>query len=161
MVRLSVPGSLVYRNLAIRVVASSCKLVGCDLQGAGHAIADEFDSEVVSAFGEAFNNIAIHGYAGGPPGDIEIEIEIEVDAITIRLRDMGRTYDPFAVPPPKLERLPESGMGLYIIQSFMDRVAYSPGNPPEKANELWLYKRRICPRLIGGEQTQRGASDRS
>lgn len=112
----------------------------------GQSLPDEFDSQVISAFGEAFNNIALHGYADRPCGEIAIEIDIAPDSITIHMADTGRTYDPFGVPAPPLERLPESGMGLYIIKSFMDSVTYSPGNPPEKPNVLCLHKRRRTPR---------------
>jgi serine/threonine-protein kinase RsbW len=89
-----------------------------------------WDNEVVSAFGEAFNNAAIHSYRGtSKPGDVEIEVDATADRITIRLIDFGRSFDPAAVPAPDLEALPESGLGLFIIRSFMDEVDYQPGKP--------------------------------
>jgi serine/threonine-protein kinase RsbW len=140
MVRLCVPGTLRYRNLAVRVVASSCKLVAPELQDTGQAKSD-FDAEVISAFSEAFNNVAMHGYAGREAGNIEVEIELHADAITIRISDTGATFDPLSAPPPSLEQLPESGMGAFIIRSFMDSVSYVPGSPPETPNVLCLFKR--------------------
>jgi serine/threonine-protein kinase RsbW len=134
VIRLRVPGALQYRDLAVRAVAAACKLVGDgDPTGSGDR---EFIDQVVSAFGEAFNNTAIHSYAGRE-GDVEVEIEIGESHITIRVLDWGDSYDFSAVPAPDLDQLPESGMGLYIIRSFMDEVEYVPGAP----NILAMTKR--------------------
>lgn len=99
---------------------------------------EEFESQTVSAFGEAFNNIAIHGYPAGPPGDVDIEIESDEDGISIRVMDTGCSFDLASVESPQFDELPESGMGLFIIKSFMDEVDYCPGSP----NVLRLAKRR-------------------
>jgi serine/threonine-protein kinase RsbW len=129
MIRLNVPCSLRYRDVAMRLVAAACKLV----QTGGAATSDgavdpEFDRHVISAFGEAFNNVVLHG--ASPPGsDVEIEIEPEPSRITIRLKDHGRSIDLSSVPSPSFDDLPESGMGVYIILSCMDRVTYAPGRP--------------------------------
>ncbi len=134
MIKLRVPGALKYRDLAVRAVGAACKLVGDgDPTGSGER---EFIDQVVSAFGEAFNNTAIHSYASCT-GDVEIEIEIGDAFITIRVLDYGKSYDFSAVPLPDLAMLPESGMGLYIIRSFMDEVHYVPGAP----NVLSMTKR--------------------
>lgn len=140
-------------------MASSCKLVGASsLQDTGH---DDFAAEVVSAFSEAFNNIAIHGYADTEPGDISIEIETSAEAITIRIADTGRTFERVSAFAPRPERLPESGMGLFIIQSFMDSVVYEPGQPPTKPNVLCLHKKKVSARkpLTSEDDTvERGSS---
>jgi serine/threonine-protein kinase RsbW len=98
---------------------------------------EEFEAQTLSAFGEAFNNIAIHGYRAAP-GDVEIEIESDEEGIVIRLIDTGSSFDPGCVAVPDMANLPESGMGLFIINSFMDEVDYRPGKP----NILRLAKRR-------------------
>ncbi len=120
MIRLQVPSRLEYRDLAIRMVASACKLV----PNGG----DEFYDEVISAFGEAFNNVVFHSY-GGEAGQLEIEIEPAEDRLTIRLKDYGKTFDVMALPNPNLDSLPESGLGVFILRSFMDDVTYSGGSP--------------------------------
>jgi serine/threonine-protein kinase RsbW len=134
MIRLRVPGSLTYRNLALRVVTAACALARPPDPAAAD---DEFDAQTVTAVGEAFNNIAIHGYSASP-GDVDIEIEIEIHQILIRMMDTGLAFDPSAVPEPALDELPESGMGLFIMNSFMDEVTYTAGNP----NVLCMIKRR-------------------
>lgn len=124
MIRLRIPGSLRYRDLTIRVVAAACKLV----RSRGHELERDFDNMVVSAFGEAFNNVALHSYRG-KTGDVEVEIECFDDRITLRLLDFGATYNPTAVPTPNLDELPESGLGVFIMRSFMDDVSYQSGTP--------------------------------
>jgi serine/threonine-protein kinase RsbW len=138
VIRLRVPGTLTYRNIAVRVVTDAAKRVGAEEREPAHDVADdEFESQVVSAFGEAFNNIAIHGYDGAK-GDVDITIDIQTDAIAIELVDGGRSFDPNMIPSPELETLPEGGMGLFIMRSFMDEVEYRPGPP----NKMKLVKRR-------------------
>jgi serine/threonine-protein kinase RsbW len=144
MVRLSVPGDLRYREVVLRVAASSCKLVNLEsrvVQDASQGVnaLNELESAVVSALGEAFNNIAIHGHADGDVKDVEIEIETGGGAVTIRMSDRGRSFD-FPVHSPRPKELSESGMGLYIIQSFMDEVSYRPRTKTDEPNVLVMKK---------------------
>ncbi|WP_437600848.1 ATP-binding protein [Sorangium sp. So ce590] len=156
MIRLRVPGSLTYRHLALRVVAAACKMAtpGRVEGGSPGMTQEDFEDQTVSAFGEAFNNIAIHGYRDGPPGDVDIEIESGADGIIIRLMDTGRSFDPAAIDNPPIDDLPESGMGLFIIKSFMDEVDYCPGSP----NVLRLVKRREGSSCIAGDDSE-GSSE--
>jgi serine/threonine-protein kinase RsbW len=140
MITLTVPGSLLYRQLVLRVVESSCKLARSNLSGGHEQKRSELDDELLSAFSEAFNNVAIHGYCERQ-GEVRVEIEPEHDGITIRLYDTGRSFDPDEIGKPPVEELPESGMGLYIIHSFMDVVSYHPGDPPRTPNLLVMHKR--------------------
>jgi serine/threonine-protein kinase RsbW len=96
---------------------------------------------VVSALGEAFNNIALHAYRVGPAGPVQLSIEVFEDEIVFELEDHGCSHDPSAVRPPDLSALPESGMGLYIIRECMDSVEYVAGSPPDRPNLLRLRKR--------------------
>ena len=109
-----------YRELAMRFVTSVCKLV--------EARNGAFHDQVISAFGEAFNNAVLHSY-GTKGGELQIEVEPSRDRLTIRLIDYGRAFDPDTVPAPDLDNLPESGLGLFIMRSCMDDVTYTPGNP--------------------------------
>ncbi len=145
MIRLSVPGALPYRDVVLRVVASSCKLLLArhpETQKASHEDHDdELAMQVVSAVSEVFNNIAIHGYENRPPGRVELEIEIEDHQITLRVSDTGNSYDLASIKAPELEQLPESQMGLFIVRSFMDEVRYEPGDGAGTPNVLTLIKR--------------------
>jgi serine/threonine-protein kinase RsbW len=138
VIHLRVPGTLRYRDIAVRVIQSACKLVGAaDMDTGPFRVNSEWDNQVVSAFGEAFNNAAIHSYRNGKPGDVEVEVDVGPTHITIRLIDFGTSFNPDAVPNPDLDALPESGLGLFIIRSFMDEVTYEAGSP----NVLSMTKR--------------------
>lgn len=110
--------------------------------------------ELTSAVGEAFNNIAVHGYCGRMPGIVRVDIDVVVEWITVELRDFGVSFDPTihaALHPfADLGRLPESGMGVFIMHSFVERVTYLPGNP----NVLTLAKR-----IWGGQRPGGGHDD--
>lgn len=145
IIRLSVPGTLRYRDMVLRVVTSACKLVRMLAMGKQETrlAPGEFDDKVVSAVGEAFNNVAIHAYRDLSPGAVELEIEANADGITLRMSDRGRSFEPSleAQRQPDLASLPESHMGLYIMRSCMDKVTYRPGGSPTTPNLLTLTKR--------------------
>jgi serine/threonine-protein kinase RsbW len=154
MIKLSVPGTLLYRDVVLRVTASACKLVRSgtkSLQGLGQEIDDEFESKVVSAVSEAFNNIAIHGYADRAAGNVELEFRTSDDGIAVVLRDTGRGYDP-DVSPRDPGALPESRMGLFIIDSFMDEVDYRRAESPGAPNVLTLEKRLARSAVVSAKE---------
>ena len=91
--------------------------------------------QVVTAVGEAFNNIVLHSYDGHDDGILEIEIQTRPDQIVIQFRDWGESFDPESVPLPDFDSLPESGLGIFIIKTFMD-IRYTAGRP----NVLTLTK---------------------
>jgi anti-sigma regulatory factor (Ser/Thr protein kinase) len=148
-IRLSVPGTLRYRPIAVRAVAEAARLVSGSAQRdaknptidpLAHDVRHPFDTAVVSAFMEIFNNVAIHAYQRKGGGTIEIEIALSKDAIIIEVRDDGRAFDieDVAQLPADLdeESLPEGGMGIHIAKTMLDEMTYVPGPP-----NLWrLYK---------------------
>lgn len=145
MIRVSVPGTLRYRDMVLRVVTSACKLVRMLAVGKQETRLDsgEFEDKVVSAVGEAFNNVAIHAYRDVSPGPVELEIEADAEGIILRMSDTGRSFEPSVEVQrqPDLGSLPESHMGLYIMRSCMDKVTYRPGGSPATPNLLTLTKR--------------------
>jgi serine/threonine-protein kinase RsbW len=126
VVSLHLPAQLQYRDLALRTVSAACKLVGRDRPAAERSA---FRNHVVSAFSEAFNNVMLHAYDGEPTARLRVRIATDDDSIRIVLADRGRPFDLQGVPAPDLSDLPEQGMGLFIIRSFMDEVTYRPGPP--------------------------------
>ena len=128
-VALRFPATLDYRPTAIELVSALIKQV---------ALADrKFRNEMVTAFGEAFNNIVNHGYRGRRDGTLEIEAEMTADRMTLRLIDTGKNVEFNDVAPPDLDSMPESGMGVFMIHALVDDVQYQ-GGPP---NVLTLIKR--------------------
>ena len=146
IIRLSVPGALRYRDVVLRVVASSCRLVRsmATAKQEPSRDADEFVDKVVSAVSEAFNNVAIHAYRDLAPGTVDLEMEVSPAGITIRMSDTGHEFEPKLTRTPDLKSLPESNMGLYIVRSFMDQVTYRPGNGTSVPNTLTLVKHFVA-----------------
>ena len=149
-IRLSVPGTLRYRDLAVRIVAEAARLVSRSAQRypndpLDHDVRDPFDTAVVSAFAEIFNNVAIHAYKRKDGGTIEIAITPNDRELVIEVKDHGSPFDIDEVPPLPSEldedSLPEGGMGIHIAKTMLDEVTYEPGPP-----NLW----RLCKRLPGG-----------
>jgi len=146
-IRLIVPGSLRYRPIAVRVVAEAARLVSTSTRVDPNDplvldVRDPFDTAVVSAFMEIYNNIAIHAYQRREGGMIELSLMPTERELVIELRDNGRPFDLQGVEPlpPELGDafLPEGGMGIHIARTMLDEMTYQPGPP-----NLW----RLCKRL--------------
>lgn len=142
------PGALVCRPLAVRVVAEACRLVSSpqphaeavDLSSAGYDLRNRFDIDFISAFMEIFNNIAVHAYRRTGNGDVEIAIGVHPGELVVELKDFGVPFDLSTVPEPALDELPEGGMGIHIARTMLDEMAYEPGPP-----NLWRMIKRIAP----------------
>jgi serine/threonine-protein kinase RsbW len=141
IIRLEVPGRIECRDMVLRTVSSACKLIIPEAS-AGASRYSEFTAQMVSAVGEAYNNIVLHGYAERNPGSVQVQIENCPAWMRVLIKDTGESFDPCQALPPDLETLPESGMGVFIMRSFVDEVAYVAGHP----NVLTLLKR-----LDGGD----------
>ena len=122
--RFVTPSRLEYRDAARAFLAYVCeKLVRRS------ALPQDVGHRVISAFVEAFNNTVIHAYRGRPPGPVEVELHVTRDRLRLRVIDEGTSFKPESVPEPDLDALPEGGMGLFIMRSFMDRVEYTREGP--------------------------------
>jgi serine/threonine-protein kinase RsbW len=149
-IRITVPGTLRYRDMAVRMVAEAARLVSCSSHRDPNNvldtdIRDPFDTAIVSAFAEIYNNVAIHAYKRKGGGMIEIAITPNERELVIELKDTGSPFDIDNVAPLPSEldvdSLPEGGMGIHIAKTMLDEVTYEPGPP-----NLW----RLCKRLPGG-----------
>ncbi len=147
-IRLTVPGTLRFRAIAVRVVAEAARLVSCSAQRDpedpfSNDVRHPFDTAVVSAFMEIFNNVAIHAYKRKGGGSIEIAITPSERELVIEVRDQGHPFeiDEVAPLPSELDEdsLPEGGMGIHIAKTMLDEMTYEPGPP-----NLW----RLCKRLV-------------
>lgn len=117
--RFVMPGRLEYRDAAKAFLAYVCEqLVRRE------AIDEDMGHRVISAFVEAYNNAVIHAYKGAEVGSVEVNLEVTSDVLRLRVIDEGSSFAPDCVPEPDLDALPEGGMGLFIMKSFMDNVEY-------------------------------------
>ncbi len=157
-IRLTVPGTLRYRGIAVRLVAEAARLVSASAQRdptdlLDNDVRDPFDTAVVSAFAEIFNNVAIHAYQRKGGGLIEIGITPSDRELVIEVKDTGRPFDIDEVAPLPTEldeaSLPEGGMGIHIAKTMLDEMTYEPGPP-----NLW----RLCKRLPAARAASSGRS---
>jgi serine/threonine-protein kinase RsbW len=135
-IHLKVVGQLDQRDVTLRTVSEACRMVLARTKRASdhRGLLDS----VISAVGEAFNNIAVHGYRDEEPGPVEIDVAVDRRGrLAVEMRDYGRSFDFKKAPRPDLDALPESGMGIFIMTGVMDEVVYRPGRP----NVLKLVKR--------------------
>ena len=149
-IRLTVPGTLRYRDMAVRMVAEAARLVSSSSyrdpsNPLDVDVRDPFDTAIVSAFAEIYNNVAIHAYNRKGGGMIEIAITPCERELIIELKDTGTAFDIDEVAPLPTEfdvaTLPEGGMGIHIAKTMLDEVTYEAGPP-----NLW----RLCKRLPPG-----------
>jgi anti-sigma regulatory factor (Ser/Thr protein kinase) len=90
------------------------------------------DDEVMNlnlVLDEIVTNVLDHGF-DGLAGDAEIRLTLtrEGDALTIRVEDNGRAFDPLQAAPPDLdapiEDRPVGGLGIHIVRSVMETIEY-------------------------------------
>ncbi|MBI3248267.1 MAG: ATP-binding protein [Deltaproteobacteria bacterium] len=79
---------------------------------------------------EALTNVVKHAYDGQSGGSVQLTFTIRPGQLTLKVCDEGRSMPPLVAPvlefdPTEVESLPESGMGLFLIHSFMDEVSYA------------------------------------
>jgi anti-sigma regulatory factor (Ser/Thr protein kinase) len=155
-IQLVVPGTLRYRALAVRVVAEAARLVSSSAlrdpkDPQAHDVRHPFDTAVVSAFMEIFNNVAIHAYQRNGEGSIDLAITPSDGELIIEIKDHGQPFDLDNVVPLPSEldehTLPEGGMGIHIAKTMLDEMTYEPGPP-----NLW----RLCKRLPAGDHSHQG-----
>lgn len=128
-VSFRVSARLVHRSLAIDLVKTLVEHV---------KTADStFRDAMTTAFGEAFNNVVMHGYENRDDGILDVEAELGTSHMKLTLVDTGVSADLSAVAVPDLDGLPEGGLGVFMMHALVDEVVYRAGSP----NVLSLTKR--------------------
>jgi serine/threonine-protein kinase RsbW len=135
VVTITVPGDFAFRGLISRAAATVCKLAASNSAGA-----TQFCDEVVSAVGEAFNNAVLHAY-DAKRGDVTLKVAFDSTRVVVDLIDDGAAFNLESVPDYVGNDPQESGMGLFIIRSFVDQLTYEAGPP----NCLRMIKRLPTP----------------
>lgn len=116
--------------------------------------------DIKLAVAEACNNAILHstGPGAGKQDDtplVTIAWELLDDGLRISVSDTGRLDQPLALKPRSalptdtvLEQLPESGLGLLLIESLMDEVEHESG--PYADTTIHMTKRLMVP----GEESE-------
>lgn len=111
--------------------------------------------DIKLAVAEACNNAILHcvGSSQNEPKElplVTIAWELLDDGLRISVSDTGRLEEPLALKPRSslventvLEQLPESGLGLLLIESLMDEVQHESG--PHVDTTIHMTKRLVAP----------------
>ncbi len=124
-ISLLVPCHLMSRDAISSLVERIC----VQLEKEGEP--EGFRYQVVSAFNEAFNNLARHGGEKLKDKDIMVVVEVTDDQIVIELHDRGKGFkflNKLEQDVPEPGELRESGMGLFVMRSFMSELKYNASN---------------------------------
>jgi len=111
------------------------KLILCELEAKGYSQEDIF--AVHLSLEEAFINAVKHGNKMESSKEVKIEYAVSADKVEISLSDEGGGFDPETVPDPRCgdNIYKTEGRGLFLIQSFMDKVEFN-----ERGNSIRMVK---------------------
>ncbi len=97
----------------------------CDI----HQVPAKAQMQVSMALEELVLNCIKYGYPEGGADHIEVRVSTDGKALTCRISDGGRAFDPFSdAPPPDLSSALADrrvgGLGVHIVKKTMDSVVY-------------------------------------
>jgi serine/threonine-protein kinase RsbW len=92
------------------------------------------------------NNAIIHGNKSNEAKKVTIRAELLPGWLVIRVNDQGRGFDPNAVRSPLRKRnlLKESGRGIFLMRTLMDRVTFEVTRAGVQV-QLWMNLNRSDP----------------
>jgi serine/threonine-protein kinase RsbW len=134
------PGTITTRpsktlHLSIESNLSDVALIGTAVRGvcACSPLCEEAYGAMEVCVVEAVNNAIVHAYQQQAGCRVETAITLFPDRISFEISDFGaaiREFSPRTLEfdPNVIATIPESGMGLFIIQSIMDEVSYRSEN---------------------------------
>ena len=80
------------------------------------------------SFDELLTNIISYGYDDDAAHEIEVSVTLTDELLTATLEEAARPFDPLTAPKPDLdaalERRPVGGLGIHLVKTLMDDVAY-------------------------------------
>jgi sigma-B regulation protein RsbU (phosphoserine phosphatase) len=130
-------------GLTIPAEADRLKLMRPALGAAGRAAGFSEDeiADLELAASEAVENIILHAYGEGHPGDITLAVHRLDDGLMLRIRDFAPKVDQAMVKPRPLDEIRPGGLGTHFIRAVMDDATFIP-LPDGEGNLLELVKRR-------------------
>lgn len=122
VVWLDMPARFTYLHLLSDCIADMLKLVE------GVIDAEMLLYNVQLAAHEACTNIVNHAYGNTGEGRIGVKVALEFEPprLMIELHDEGQPFESEKYTAPNLDEVQVHGYGLFLIQSLMDTVTYTP-----------------------------------
>lgn len=107
------------------------------------------ESYILNAFQicimESINNIIKHAYKEQKNKSICVKLKVDNKLVEMEIIDEGEPNYNFSIPnldfdPKDINNLPESGMGLYIMNQLMDELSYDRRDGKNYLTlKKWLY----------------------
>jgi serine/threonine-protein kinase RsbW len=96
-------------------------------------------NKVMISLTEAVNNAIIHGNKSNPAKKVRLACEIHPGGMMFIVRDEGRGFNPDKVKNPlkKENLMKESGRGIFLMRTLMDKVEFHHGAEGSRV-DLWL-----------------------
>lgn len=101
------------------------------------------EHKLMVALTEAVNNAILHGNKSNEEKTVRVLCEVQEDGLLFTVTDQGRGFKPDAVANPlKSENLlKESGRGIFLMRTLMDRVEFRRTREGMEVT-LWLVLTR-------------------
>ena len=102
---------------------------------------EEISSQISMVCREAAVNAVLHGNCYDPRKHVTASFELTQQALTVRVADEGKGFDPDKTPDPLAPEnlLRTAGRGIFLMRALMDEVHFRQLSP---GTEITLIKDR-------------------
>jgi serine/threonine-protein kinase RsbW len=123
-----------YIEMNVPAKADYVGVVRLTISGLANRMGFAFDEieDIKIAVSEACTNVVNHAYKDGEKGQVRIGCNIFDDRIEITVVDQGRSFDVESISKnlgpvdgKSVDQLNEGGLGLFLIDTLMDKVEIS------------------------------------
>ena len=96
--------------------------------------------QIEAAFNEAIRNVIQHAYSGSKNSIITVEFRNFQKYIEVYIKDSGRQFPRSDIIARPLDDRRTRGLGLHLIESFMDYTNYDTSH--SSGTELTMVKKK-------------------
>jgi len=133
-IQVTFPSKTQYVHMITSLASNAATIAGFDKGVAG---------KVAIAVDEAITNVIRHAYKGSGEHTITFKIEITPESLVIKVLHTGEALREEDIRLPVMEKYIKErrvgGLGLFIINKFMDRVDYLVGD--ENCCQMTKYRK--------------------
>jgi len=106
----------------------------------GTGLDEKTQQDVLVAVIEGCTNALRHSYKKEKPGKVKITVEDHKAKVVFKIRDWGKKINLKAIPKPVLPPEKPGGLGIYFMETLMDKVRYNTWHL--RGTELILEKKK-------------------